>query len=256
MKFRSFPKFALLLTLVGVLALTLGCGTTIGNLKLTQGNWAVTATSTAAAKVTTGVAVSTFVLGGNITQSGTTLTGTLNIDNSVCITPQKIAFTGTVKDNKITLTSARFDGIVITVEASGTKDSLTGTYTVTGGCPDQGTITANAVPSVSGTWSGPILVDGIAATMSVALTEAPAASADGSFALTGTVTYPGLACTSTLTASSIKGGRLNLSGDTGFSYVSSLNSNSAPTTMFGDYDSSVDACATSPDPQTPTLTKQ
>src|SRR5882672_11537215 len=176
MKFASFPKFAFLLPIAGILTMALaGCGAT-SNLGLTQGNWAFSASSTAPGKVVSGP---TFVVGGNLTQSGNSLTGTMYITQSGCIPPQFVGFTGTVKDKNVTLTSASFGGQVISVTASGTKDSLTGTYTVTGECADSGSVDANAVPSISGTWSGTVLVNTSPATMSVVLTQASTASADG-----------------------------------------------------------------------------
>lgn len=262
MKFASFPKFALLFALASALTLTLaGCGAAVSNLALTQGNWAVTATSTAPGKT---VAAQTFVLGGNLTQNGNALSGTLSITGSGCIIPQTIAFTGKVDGKNITLTSATFDGIVITVKASGSKDSLTGTYTITGGCPDQGTVTAGAVQSISGTWNGTVLVNTSPATMSVVLTQSSTASADGSFALTGSVTYTnngsGCSLTATITPSSITGGSVVVNADLGdgggFQYTPSLDSTTAPKNMTGDYDSSSDPCTGSDGIQAVTLTKQ
>jgi hypothetical protein len=258
MKFASVPKFALLFAIAGVLTLSLfGCGAAVSNLKVTQGNWAFSASSTAKL-----VNAPTFVIGGNLTQSGNTLTGTMYIDHSGCIAPQTVIFTGTVKDKNVTLTSQSFSGQVITVTASGSQDSLSGTYTVTGGCVDSGTVTANAVPSISGTWSGTVLVNTSPTTMTVVLTQASTASADGTFALTGSVSYVGSVCpaTATLLPSSVTGGDLKINTDNGagggFSYVASLDSATAPKSMTGDYDSSSDPCASSDGIQSVTLTKQ
>ena len=255
MKFVGFPKFALLFALASVLTLTLaGCGAAVSNLALTQGNWAVTATSTAPKNV----AGPTFVLGGNLTQNGNALSGTLSIVGSGCITPQTIAFTGKVDGKNITLTSATFDGIVITVKASGAKDSLTGTYTVTGGCPDQGTLTAGAVPSITGIWNGTIANGDTSTGISAALTQAATASQDGTFALTGTLTYTGSTCTApaTLVASSIAGSDVTISADSGFLYPNvPLDSITNPKSMTGSYDNSSDPCAAT-DGSPVTLTKQ
>ena len=257
MKFARIPKFALLFALAGALTLSLsGCGSTVSNLGLTQGNWAMSATSTAANINTTSA---TFVLGGNLTQSGDKLSGTLSVDQSLCISPQTLAFTGTVKGSDITLTSAAFDGNVISVTASGTKDSLSGNYTITGGCADQGTVSANAVASISGTWSGTVLVNTSPTTMTVVLTQASTASADGTFALTGNVSYVGSVCSSTATilTSSVTGTEVNLSADLGtgsFNYTAGLDSATAPHTLTGNY-SVTDSCASDAD-QPVTLTKQ
>src|SRR5258708_30524689 len=139
MKFASFPKFALLFAIAGVLSLSLcGCGAAVSNLALPSGNWALSANSTAALKTSSSLS---FVAGGNLNQSGANLTGTMYIAQSLCITPQFISFTGTVKGKNVTLTSASFGWQVISVTASGTNNSLTRTYTVTGNSADSRTVT-------------------------------------------------------------------------------------------------------------------
>lgn len=261
MKFSGFLKFTALAGVAAFLTLSLvGCGSAVSNTSFTQGNWAFTATSTAAK---TNIPSSTFVLGGNLTQSGDKLSGTLSVDQSSCISPQTLSFTGTVKGKDITLTSAAFDGNVISVTASGTKDSVSGNYTITGGCADEGTITAGAVASVSGTWSGTLSPvtqhgNGISTVgVAAALTQATTASEDGSFALTGTLTYTGTACVEpvTLTSSSITGSTVTIGAQSGFSYVGALNSLTSPTSTSGDYDSTSDECS-GMGSQTVVLTKQ
>jgi len=258
MKFVSFPKFAVLFAIAGALTLSLsGCGAAVSKLALTEGNWAFSATSTAKF-----VSAPSFVIGGNLTQSGDNLTGTMFIDHTSCITPQTVIFTGTVKDKNVTLTSQSFSGQVITVTASGSQDSLSGTYTVTGDCADSGTLTANAVPSISGTWSGTVVVNTSSTTMTVVLTQAPTASADGTFGLTGSVSYVGSDCpaTAALLTSSITGGDLKINTDNGagggFGYVAQVDSVTAPKNMTGDYDSTSDPCSSSDGIQSVTLTKQ
>lgn len=263
MKLASFPKFAGSLLLIGIITLALaGCGSTVSNMAVTQGNWAFSAISTAPAKVQ-GIAT-TFLLGGNLTQSGSTLSGTLSVQQDNCISDQTLSFTGTVKGKDITLTSAAFDGNVISVTASGTKDSLSGNYTITGGCADQGTFTAAAVPSISGTWNGTLVNTGFGSGrgisnvgISVALTQAASAGEDGSFALTGTVTYTGSGCAepSSLVQASIAGSLVKIQANSGFGYVASLDSLTSPTSMTGGYDGSSDECGVIDD-NAVTLTKQ
>jgi hypothetical protein len=252
MKFASFPKFALLSLLAGVFALVLtGCGAS-NNLALAPGNWSMTATPSGG---------SVFYIGGNLTQSGTNLAGTMHVASSLCYSPSQIvAFTGTVKGNKITLTSASVGGEVITVTASGTAGSLTGTYSIAGGtgCNLQtGTIVANPVPLISGTWTGAI-VDGNLdpnVTLLIALTQATTASADGTFALTGNLTYSGSTCSVSGTISAgqafiagtyivMQGNTIEFDGSSGnFDYTPVfLNSPTSPTSMQGTYQQSFGAC--------------
>ena len=251
MKFASFPKFALLSLLAGVFALVLaGCGAS-NNLALTPGNWSMTATKSGG---------SVFLIGGNLTQSGTSLAGKMYVVNSaLCYSPsQTVAFTGTVKGNKVTLTSASVGGEVLSITASGTAGSLTGTYGIAGGtsCKGQtGTIVANPVPSISGTWKGPI-VDalGETVTVSMVLTQAATASADGTFALTGNLTYTGSTCsvTGTLQTNSFmagtyivaQGDTIEFGGGPGtFTYSPSfLNNPTSPNNMQGPYTQTFGNC--------------
>lgn len=264
MKLASFPKFALLALLAGVFALALnGCGAS-NNLALTPGNWSMTA-------VPSSGAAGTFYIGGNLTQNGSTLAGTMLVVSS-CIDPsQTFAFTGTVNGKKVTLTSPSASGEVITVTATGTTGSaLTGTYTVTGGCDDgdSGNITAAAVPSISATWSGPISGSGGSnVTLAIAFTQAATASSDGTYALTGNVTFTGSSCSvsGTVNSSFIAGPYLVVNGSTtetdgsagDFSYTQVfLNNPTTPTSMKGTYSvGSSGLCAGDPD-TTPTFTKQ
>jgi len=270
MKFARFPKFSVLSLLAGVFALALaGCGGT-NNLNLTQGNWSVTATSTATSRA---LAAPTFIIGGNLTQNKSTVSGTMYVVDSLCFpASQAIAITGTVKEKKVTLTTASFQDQVITVTATGTDPStLTGTYTVTGtGCDggDQGTVVATAMPSITGTWTGPINPTlGIAVpTLSLNLTQSATASEDGTFPLTGTVTYTNSGCSvsGTVSSGSVAGQYIaslhvntidqnQTAGDFFYENVL-LDSASAPTSMTGDYDAITDLCGEIAQPVT--LTKQ
>jgi hypothetical protein len=273
MKFARFPKFSVLTLLAGVFAMALvGCGGG-SNLALTQGNWSVTATSTASAS-SHNIASNIFYIGGNLTQNGSAVSGTMYVANSGCFdvsTP--IAISGTVKDKTVTLTTASFQEQVITVTATGTDPStLSGTYKVTGsGCDggDQGTVSALAMPAISGTWNGLVASTGpgiTQATLSVALTQAATASADGTFALTGTVTYTNSSCSvsGTITTGSVAGQYIPLIRVTtneqdesqgSFDYTNSLlDSASAPKNMTGDYDVTSGLC--DGNVQSLTLTKQ
>lgn len=263
MKFANFPKFALFSLLAGVFALVLtGCGAS-NNLALTPGNWSMTATSSG---------TPTFYIGGNLTQTGTNLTGTMHVANSLCYSPsQTVAFTGTVKGTKVTLTSDSVGGEVITVTASGTAGSLAGTYTIAGGtgtgCNGQtGTLAATPVPSISANWSGPITGSGGSnVTLAIAFTQAATASADGTFALTGNVTFTNSSCSvnGTVDSSFIAGPYLVVNGTTTetdssqgtFTYTQVfLNNAATPTSMQGTYSVTFGLCSGDPD-TTPTFTK-
>src|SRR5277367_1524718 len=145
MNCASFPEFAFLCLLAGVLALALaGCGSS--NTTLTPGNWSMTATPTSGGS-------GAFFIGGNLKQTGNNVAGTLYVVNSNCYSPSTtITFTGTVKGDNLTLTSTGISGQVISVTSAAMgSSSFSGTYTVTGGCDggDTGNLSANTVPSIS-----------------------------------------------------------------------------------------------------------
>lgn len=262
MKFGVFSKFVVLASTTAVLALILaGCGSS-DTLNLTQGNWAVTAVRTGGGAITN----TTFYVGGNIMQSGKTVTGTMYVVGASCFDSSSgVAFTGTISGKTLTLTSPSVGGQVVTVTATGTNSALTGTYSVAGGCDngDSGTITANPVPSITGNWSGPIVGDSNgdpSASLALAFTQAATASSDGTFAITGTLTYTGSTCSasgSINTGSYIVGPYVVLSANTddggSLSYTGLLNSTTAPTSVTGNY---TDAGGNCNDLLTATFTKQ
>jgi hypothetical protein len=259
MSFRRWLQFGLSLLAAGILAVSFtGCSNS-KSFFLTQGNWAFSATSSSGPP---------FVIGGNVTQSGQVVSGTVHISGSTCFdVSEAISISGTLNGSSLVLQVPSSSGQEITVTGTATTNSVSGNYSVAGGCAngDSGTVMGNAVPSISGTWTGPINESGGAGeTLSIALTQAATASADGSFALTGTVTYANSTCSKsgTITAGSLAGTFITeldvqtLESDDSqgsFTYSNvNLNSSTAPTSMTGDYDYSGLCTDTEP----VTLTKQ
>ena len=256
MTFTRVSKFVFLPLFASVLALALtGCGSS-NNLALTQGNWSMTANQTGSGATPN----STFYVGGNLTQSGANLAGTMSIVNSPCYSSsQTVTFTGTVKGDNVTLTSDSVGGEVITLTATGTSgSSLSGNYAITGGnsCDgDTGTLAATPVPAISGTWSGPIYSSGGVsqggpnAALALTLTQSTTASSDGTFALTGSGVFSNSSCsnTATITGAFIAGPYLIVNGATDdggtYSYYQVLLNNPAsPSSMTGAYSVSGGNC--------------
>lgn len=266
MKFAVLPKFALLAVLACAFAFT-GCGflNNSNSAKLTAGNWSFIATST----VTPGQVSH---IGGNLTISGKNVSSTMHSDLNCFDVSAPFTFGGTLQNKQITFTSAaNANSQVITVIASVTNaTTITGTYTVTegGGCAsDQGTIAASLVPAINGTWSGPIVTGfgGSNVTLALALTQATTASSDGTYALTGNVTYANSTCSlsGTVNNSFLAGSMLVINGTTvetdstagSFTVTSAaLNSSSAPTSFGGTYQVIDGLCAG--DAEVTTFTKQ
>lgn len=254
--------------LLGTLALVVtGCGglakSNSDQNALTQGNWSLTASSS-----NPGLGI--FQVGGNLAQSGDALSATMYVAGSLCFdVSQPVLLTGTVKDRQVTLTSSDVNGQVLSVVATETTGSaLNGTYTIAGGCGsgDHGTVAANVVPSISGTWSGTVIGSGGSnVSLSIALTQAGNAAADGTFALTGNLNYTGSTCSvsGTVTDAFIVGSYILVNGNTtetdgsggSLSYDNVLLDDSRnPKNMTGTYLVDFGLCAG--DVQTLTLNRQ
>jgi hypothetical protein len=292
MKFAS-TQFAFLSVLAAVFTMALaGCGAS-DNVALTQGNWSVAATSSGDAishnaqnhnaQTHNGLFLAnssaTFYIGGNLTQNGGHLTGTMYVVGSECFNSAGVAVTGTVSGNNITLTtdSPSLAGQVITVTATAAStSSLTGTYSVTGGCDDgdSGMVTGSVVAPITATWAGSLNFENCDTgrngcpntTISIDMTQATTAALDGGFPLTGNITYTGSGCSvsGTITNGEVYGSFLVLNASTvdqddgngTFNYNQVLlNSGSTPTSMTGIYEVTAGECSDN-EPQTLTLASQ
>jgi len=158
------------------------------------GNWNVNASSTFAPG-------NNFIVGGNLTQSGSSISGVMHINNSPCfILASDVPVSGSISGQTVTLSSAASVGPVVTVSANATSaTAMTGTYTVAGTCADgdKGTISANLVPSITGSWHGTFtsqVTPGTTINATANLTQSPTPNADGFFPVTGTVTFTGSPC--------------------------------------------------------------
>jgi hypothetical protein len=266
MKFAAFPKFILVAVLVGAFT---GCGfldDSHNNAALTAGNWSFIASSTV-------VPGQISHIGGNLTVSGSTVSSTMHSDLPCFDVSLPFTFGGTLQNKQITFTNpANANGQVITLIASVASNStITGSYSVTagGGCPaDQGTVSAALVPAMTGTWSGalPNSSGGPSVTLSLALTQASTASTDGTFALSGNLTFANSSCSASgsISNSSVAGSMVIINASTleqdgvtqgAISFSNAfLNNPATPTSMIGDYYVSDGYCAG--DTDTPTFTKQ
>jgi hypothetical protein len=267
MKF-AFSKLSVLAALAAATVLS-GCGLlNFNNSKspaLSSGNWSFVATSTVSPAQISDI-------GGSLSLNGSTVTSTMHSNLNCFDTSAPFSFGGTLQNHQITFTSApNANNQVITVIASVTSPTaITGTYTVTsgGGCaPDQGTITASLVPSIKGTWQGPIAFGGTNVTLAIALSQASSASADGTYALTGNLTYTNSGCSKsgTLGSSYLAGSMLVIDGTTvevdntagSFSLTNvTLNSPFAPGSFTGTYKVISGMLQCAGDSDTPTFTKQ
>ena len=266
MKYAIPSKSPMLAVLFIALTLALtGCGGTTSNtLTAPSGNWSMTAVSTTPS-------IGTFYIGGNLTQNGSSLSARMYAI-SYCIDPaQQLAFSGTINGSQVTLTSAADPaGEVVTVVGTLSNGSmLSGSYSVTGGsCAngDHGSINANPVASITGTWSGSIADPNWdpSASLSIALTQASTASADGTFALTGTLTYQNSICeaSGTINTGALYGPAIGftattVAGDTIYYSGGILDSTTTPKNItVGTYSVVGGACDGETANPNPTFTKQ
>ena len=208
-------------------------------LVLTAGNWDFAAASSGGTN---------FLIGGNVVQTGTSVTGGLRVVNSACITPSTpVSITGNISGQTATVTSATIASQTINASLTGSATALTGTYTITGtGCAggDKGNITGVLVPSVSGTWKG-TLISNTVANPGVGVTASIVEGAPdptGLFVITGAATYVGSPCFASGTSATGSGmaGRTTdvlLKNDDGSTveFIGFLNNPAAPTQMTGTY---------------------
>lgn len=215
-----------------------------------------------------------FIIGGNVTQSGSNISETVRVVNSACFaatTPVPVS--GSVSGQSATVTSAAIASQTISATLTGTANAINGSYnaingsySVTGtGCAggDHGSLSGVLVPSITATWKGTFTSNG-AGNPQVSVT-APisegAATATGTFAVTGTAAYTGSPCVSTgtlTTASAMAGGVVdvvinNNDGST-IEFVGLLTNPAVPTQMTGTYTVTGGICGG--DSGTGTLTKQ
>jgi len=227
-------------------------------LALTSGNWDFAAASSGGTN---------FLIGGNVVQTGTSVTGGMRVVNSACITPNTpVPITGNINGQTATVTSATIASQTINASLSGSATTLTGTYTITGtGCAggDKGNIAGVLVPSVSGTWKG-TLISNTVANPGVGVTASIVEGAPdptGLFVITGTATYVGSPCfaSGTTATGSAMAGRTTdvlLKNDDGSTveFIGFLNNPAAPTQMTGTYTVTGGLC--DGDTGNGTLTKQ
>jgi hypothetical protein len=213
--------------------------TPVPQLAITSGNWDFAVASTSGTN---------FLIGGNVVQTGTSVTGGIRVANSACFADgTAVPISGTINGQTATVTSDSIASQIINASLSGSATALTGTYTVTGtGCAggDKGNIAGVLVPSVSGTWKGTFISNTVAnpgVGVTAPIVEG-APDTTGLFVITGTSTYVGSPCFASGTATTGSGmaGRttdVRFTNDDGSTveFIGSLNNPAAPTQITGTY---------------------
>jgi hypothetical protein len=147
------------------------------------GNWQINTTSTSG--------MTPLSIGGSINQSGSSVTGVVHVNGSNCFNQlTTVGLTGTLTGSNISLTSTSVGGVVIAFTGSIINNAFTGTYTLSGACTDQGNVTGMRIPFIANILSGTFTPSGGETFGMVAhVAQDSSASSEGSFGITGTVTF-------------------------------------------------------------------
>ncbi len=220
-----------------------------------SGNWTFEATSS--------VVLNSTVLGGNLTTSGTNVTGNLFIiplplfasSNSSCyLQLDNVPVTGTIDSKgKVVIVSAAVRNQVITATGSLSKDNSTfqgGTYSISStkagmGCADgdKGTITGSLMQPLAGSFSGRIATgDGSVGTQpntTVEIKQSEITDALGYFEESGTLQLTGSPCFSAATLNPGAGNTAVL-GTLFYAVLTANDKSSSQLTVIGQFDPQAD----------------
>jgi hypothetical protein len=172
------------------------------------GNWSVSANSK--------IAQTTIDIGASIVSTQGTVSGVLHVLSSNCYAwNADVPFSGTESTTgAFSLTTSPVAKQVMTIKGTMTSSSLSGTYTVTGGCAntDSGTLVGQTVPAYNVTMNGKFLSNsGLSIPVNIVTTQA-GPDIHGMFSVTGTVTFTNSPCfaTGTITNSIVTGAAIGV----------------------------------------------
>jgi len=204
--------WSILFGLVALIVLS-GCGAAGGSysvpssqgLRNIAGNWQF---STASSLIGT----STLTIEGSINQSGRNVSGNIHVDGSACFDRMiTVGLTGTLNGSDLMLTSLSVDGQVTTITGTVGDTSFTGTYRTAGGCADgdQGSVIGTRIPLIANQLQGTFTSSGQTQFDVVGdIAQSGTASSDGSYGITGTVTFN----TPCFSVGTIRSGTMSSSG--------------------------------------------
>lgn len=172
------------------------------------GNWSLAAASQVVAQTT--------LIGGYLTNTNGTVSGTLHMLNSPCYSlTTDVPFSGTLSTaGAVSLSSSAVSGQTISASGTISGGSLSsGSYSISGGCADgdKGTVTGYIVPSFTGTYTGTFVSGSTSIGVSVTTTQS-GPTADGTYQVSGSATFTGSPCFSsgTISSSAIAGGYMEV----------------------------------------------
>jgi hypothetical protein len=159
---------------------------------MARGNWNFSASSS------TNPNSGQFLIGGHLEQNGNTVSGILHIASSRCFKVDKdIPVSGTIEDGSANLSSLPVEHQVLHASLIGRDSTMVGNYSFSGGCSngDDGSLTGNLVPPVSGMWNAlETQPDKSVTGVNLALAQSASANGHGGYPLSGTLSFTGSPC--------------------------------------------------------------
>jgi hypothetical protein len=220
-------RFSLFLAVVLFMFLWSGCGgnssTSTGSstaeFGIIPGNWDIIMLTLSNPNPGSGRA------GGNLTQTGSTISGTLHMAGSRCFDPlDDLLVTGQASARSISITTAPVQGQTVTFTSADFPPVLpipnsvvVGSYTISGGAcaaGEKGSFAASLVPSLTGTWKGSLL--GLFNGDVTGTLSQTGPDPHGFYHLSGVFTFTGSPCftSGTIANSQLFGGTMNAAIDT------------------------------------------
>ena len=243
-------RFLGLVVLCGLVCLC-GCGGSSGTTPVSQGPQFGIASGNWDLVMLTLPFSSAMQAGGSLTQTGTTISGTLHITGSPCFDPvaDDVIVNGTASDGVISMTTVPVRGQTITLTSGslppplpGSNTTIFGSWKLTGGtCADglQGNVSARLVRSLTGTWKGNVTGLFNAGVTAVLTQTGP--DAHGFFHLSGSFSFSGSACftSGTISNSQLTGATFDVlinTSDAGQTELSGTMDNLGPAAMQSTFD--------------------
>ena len=161
-----------------------------------SGNWQLEATATSGSVPFNSLSGYVSELAVNATAHATQV-AFLVTSNGCFADTKTVPLSGNVEEPNISLSSFSIEGQVLTLTATKNEaaTSLSGTYSVAGGCGDgeAGTITGLRYAPLTGTYTGPLASDP-AKTLTLNLSQYADGTGTGTFLVTGSASMTGFAC--------------------------------------------------------------
>ena len=162
---------------------------------------------------------------GGVTSSGQFTTSVFHITSSCFVSNPDIPAQGFVDGSAVTLNSftVASQNVVLNATAGSTGDTLTGTFSIYGGCADgsKGIFTAQRYDPLTGTFSASF-PSAPTSTARLLLTQTTADDGGGGFDMTGTASFSGFNCFNSASITEGTGSRVS-----GSSFILEMATNEA-----------------------------